>query len=373
MRYILGANSDIPPTLENGLRAFQAKDSYCGSNKYVKNPRNLTEPLNVGASHPVTNQSILDTKIINCGLEKINQVICSPVVSKPQFNEIISKNNSATAFSRKLFMDDDDFEEKEGSYEKPKGLFIISETQQNNEVDMEKSSSTLNSKPHSEVGNLLSNQNWTKMGTPEQERQIGNTFQRKLFDTSITSTPTKLETENIRYTSQEDSYIDSRIAKKIFKSEAEASTFTFLDRIEEQANLDASGFSNSKATFKKQGQDMNAILFPNSRFLTDYETLEVIGSGHFGKVYKCLNKIDGLIYAIKAIRYKKKGKYIFCCIIIINTNQGVSHIDQAISEIQALASLSMIDENQNIVRYHNVWMEDEMIFLAVHIQQKHSV
>ena len=42
----------------------------------------------------------------------------------------------------------------------------------------------------------------------------------------------------------------------------------------------------------------------HSRFKSDYELLEVIGNGYFGTVYKCLNKIDGLIYAIKCTKNK---------------------------------------------------------------------
>ena len=36
-----------------------------------------------------------------------------------------------------------------------------------------------------------------------------------------------------------------------------------------------------------------------TRFENDFAVLETLGSGHFGKVYKCQNKLDGLIYAIK--------------------------------------------------------------------------
>ena len=45
-----------------------------------------------------------------------------------------------------------------------------------------------------------------------------------------------------------------------------------------------------------------------SRFENDYEILETLGSGDFGTVFKCQHKLDGLIYAIKRIHNKSKGK-----------------------------------------------------------------
>ena len=34
------------------------------------------------------------------------------------------------------------------------------------------------------------------------------------------------------------------------------------------------------------------------RFINDYEVKEVIGTGCFSTVYKCLNKFDNMVYAI---------------------------------------------------------------------------
>ena len=45
-----------------------------------------------------------------------------------------------------------------------------------------------------------------------------------------------------------------------------------------------------------------------SRFENDYEILETLGSSDFGTVFKCQHKLDGLIYAIKCIHNKSKGK-----------------------------------------------------------------
>jgi serine/threonine protein kinase len=67
-------------------------------------------------------------------------------------------------------------------------------------------------------------------------------------------------------------------------------------------------------------------------------------------VFKCQNKLDGLIYAIKCTSIKLRGE----------NNEG-----QALNEAQALASLSASDENPFIVRYYNAWIEDDKLYLAV--------
>lgn len=41
--------------------------------------------------------------------------------------------------------------------------------------------------------------------------------------------------------------------------------------------------------------------------------------------------------------------------------------NHALNETQALASLTAIDENPNIVRYFSSWVEDEKLFLVVRI------
>ena len=75
-----------------------------------------------------------------------------------------------------------------------------------------------------------------------------------------------------------------------------------------------------------------------------------------------MNKIDGIEYAVKVIKYKKKGSYHHSHLL---TRLGVSHFGQALNEVQALASLSALDENPFIVRYFNVWMEEDLLYLVV--------
>jgi len=64
-------------------------------------------------------------------------------------------------------------------------------------------------------------------------------------------------------------------------------------------------------------------------------TLNLIGKGGFGKVYKTFSELDNKIYAIKKI---------------LITNDSIKY---AIKEIRVLASLN----HKNIVRYYNSWIE----------------
>jgi hypothetical protein len=43
----------------------------------------------------------------------------------------------------------------------------------------------------------------------------------------------------------------------------------------------------------------------------------------------------------------------------------MSNINQALNEAQALASLSVLDENPFIVRYYSAWIEDDRLYLVV--------
>lgn len=36
-----------------------------------------------------------------------------------------------------------------------------------------------------------------------------------------------------------------------------------------------------------------------SRYYEEFVELELIGAGEFGSVYKCINRLDGCVYAIK--------------------------------------------------------------------------
>jgi len=44
-----------------------------------------------------------------------------------------------------------------------------------------------------------------------------------------------------------------------------------------------------------------------SRFDEEFHILETVGNGQFGVVYKCMNRMDGCVYAIKKSRFPVAG------------------------------------------------------------------
>lgn len=76
-----------------------------------------------------------------------------------------------------------------------------------------------------------------------------------------------------------------------------------------------------------------------NRYDHDFLQLAVLGSGNFGAVYKCLNKIDGLYYAVKQVKTNTRSK--------ASRNEGLQ-------EAYALAASSMSEDNIYVIRYHSV-------------------
>lgn len=66
-------------------------------------------------------------------------------------------------------------------------------------------------------------------------------------------------------------------------------------------------------------------------------------------MYKCSHKLDKNEYAVKETFRKFVGR----------------HRAYGLNEIQALASLTAIEENTNVVRYYNSWIEDDKLYLVV--------
>eukprot|EP00978_Attheya_sp_CCMP212_P036864 scaffold170191_cov54-Attheya_sp.AAC.8 len=92
----------------------------------------------------------------------------------------------------------------------------------------------------------------------------------------------------------------------------------------------------------------------SSRFSDDFEIVGELGQGSFGTVYKCLSKLDGCTYAVKAGRRKCKG---------------VLDRDRMLKEVYALAALSDHSDGAafHIVRYHQAWMEDNRLYIQTEL------
>ena len=86
------------------------------------------------------------------------------------------------------------------------------------------------------------------------------------------------------------------------------------------------------------------------RYDHDFIQLGVLGSGEFGTVFKCLNKLDGFYYAVKQLRITAK-----------------SMRNEALQEAYILASSSMIDDNCYIIRYYSVWTEGSYLYICIEL------
>lgn len=87
----------------------------------------------------------------------------------------------------------------------------------------------------------------------------------------------------------------------------------------------------------------------SSRFSVGYEKCEELGRGTFGKVYRCIGRIDGAEYAVKVIPQRSRG---------------ISRVDRALNEIQIHAAVSQNEESY-FSRYYNSWAEDGNFYLVV--------
>lgn len=90
----------------------------------------------------------------------------------------------------------------------------------------------------------------------------------------------------------------------------------------------------------------------HSRFMTDYTTLEILGRGSFGTVYRCRNNIDCLEYAVKK-RHKKMN--------------SAGRMKEALTEVYALAAVCIAEENPYIVKYFSGWFEDNELYIVMEL------
>ncbi|KAH6579260.1 hypothetical protein BASA61_010372 [Batrachochytrium salamandrivorans] len=75
-----------------------------------------------------------------------------------------------------------------------------------------------------------------------------------------------------------------------------------------------------------------------SRYLDDFEELDCLGRGAFGKVHCCRNRLDGRKYAVKKIRMANANSY---------------NIEKVLREVKWLARVT----DTHVVRYYSSWLE----------------
>lgn len=83
-----------------------------------------------------------------------------------------------------------------------------------------------------------------------------------------------------------------------------------------------------------------------SRYLTEFEEKRLLGTGEFGCVYLCTNRMDGCDYAIK-----KSNKPIV---------PGSANERRALNEVFAHAVLG---KHENVVRYFSAWSENKYMLI----------
>lgn len=94
------------------------------------------------------------------------------------------------------------------------------------------------------------------------------------------------------------------------------------------------------AMMKHPNEEVVKMRYHHSRgrYLAEFEEMDLIGEGGFGKVYKVRHKLDGNIYAIKkaVVNYED-----------LNDRK-------ILKEVSLLSKLN----HPNIVRYYQSWLED---------------
>jgi len=66
--------------------------------------------------------------------------------------------------------------------------------------------------------------------------------------------------------------------------------------------LEDSGIDRSSSSSKLSLRQINT-----TRFDEEFHILETVGNGQFGVVFKCLNRMDGCVYAVKKSRFPVAG------------------------------------------------------------------
>ncbi len=91
-----------------------------------------------------------------------------------------------------------------------------------------------------------------------------------------------------------------------------------------------------------------------SRFYEDFEILDTLGNGSFGTVYKCRQRVDGRLYAVKAAKRRAKGR---------------ADRERMLKEVVALAELSDAAGTTafHILRYHQAWMEEDKLHIVTEL------
>ena len=120
---------------------------------------------------------------------------------------------------------------------------------------------------------------------------------------------------------------------------------TSNERPDTDSDLLKQRFSSVPLTLRELRPMQNEIKL--SRIESEYEVIGVLGTGSFGKVYHCVNKLDRVEYAVKTIDLRR--------------------CPEAFKEVQILSYISAHTNCPNIVRYFTSWLEDSKIHIVTEL------
>ena len=122
----------------------------------------------------------------------------------------------------------------------------------------------------------------------------------------------------------------------------------FLGDEEQPAEVPAHRRSGNSAT--------PAALATMSRLRADFVDLGVVGRGGFCRVFKCISRLDGAMYAVKRTERKL---------------QSEREKQEALREVQAMAGLGGGLGCEHIVRYFGAWMEYDHLLRPARTLRRH--
>lgn len=115
------------------------------------------------------------------------------------------------------------------------------------------------------------------------------------------------------------------------------------------SNLESSHFSDIAHDLDSDSDQENTVPTKRlslqeaniNRYHKEFHEICLLGSGEFGSVYKCLNRLDGCLYAIKK-------------------NIKPVNLKMAMNEVYAHAVLG---KHEYVVRYYSAWSEDDHLII----------
>ncbi|KAL5749103.1 hypothetical protein ACOSP7_023706 [Xanthoceras sorbifolium] len=108
-----------------------------------------------------------------------------------------------------------------------------------------------------------------------------------------------------------------------------------------KAKLTATGSSSISADSDQSSETGQS---PLSRYRTDFEEISFLGGGAYGFVFKCKNRVDKMLYAVKKIPFDSV------------------ELDKVLREVRMLSLL----KHKNITGYYQAWIEKLAVDDSIH-------